>query len=110
MLSFILSIPCFVLLFVLLFEAFQKDEEVKNDLRKLFNLDSPVVRIFYVLVCVYAVVWLLGFLLPLSTVLAWISVVENLVAIVWFIQCLFSGLVSDWIFLLKMKFKSKSDK
>lgn len=106
MLSFILSIPCFILLWVLLFEVFQQDEEVKNDLRKLFNLDNPVVGVFFIVVCVYSVVWLLSFFLPLLTVLSWISLVEDVLAIIWFIQCLFSGLVSEWISLLKYKFKT----
>lgn len=108
MLSVIISLPGLFLLLVFIYTYFNKDDTEKvADLEEVFNLTSPIVKAFYWIVVASVVVWIVSFLLPVKSVYVMLDLLSNLVAIVWFIQCLYSGKVSTWISILKDKFKSE---
>lgn len=107
MLSVLISIPALILLWVMVFEFFIKDETERDEFRELFMLDSPIVRIFFVVVLISVLSWLVSFVLPIGPFVSIMNLVENIVGIVWFTNALFSGKVSIWFDILKDKLTSK---
>ena len=104
MLSVLISIPALILLWVMVFEFFIKDETERDE---LFMLDSPIARIFFVVVLISVLSWLVSFVLPIGPFVSIMNLVENIVGIVWFINALFAGKVSIWFDILKDKLTSK---
>lgn len=107
MLTVLISIPALILLWVMVFEYFIKDETERDEFRELFMLDSPIVRIFFVVVLISVLSWLVSFVFPIGPFVSIMNLVENIVGIVWFTNALFAGKVSIWVDILKDKLTSK---
>ncbi|MFS8319954.1 hypothetical protein ACMG5I_03390 [Escherichia coli] len=104
MLSVLFSIPSLVLIWLIVYEFFITDVNDKKEFVQLFLLDSPIVRIYYTIVCVSVLVWIVSFIFPLGSLVYTLNFMENVVAILWLIAAWYTGNVSIWIDILKSKF------
>lgn len=104
MLSVLFSIPSLVLIWLIVYEFFITDVNDKKEFVQLFLLDSPIVRIYYTIVCVSVLVWIVSFIFPLGSLVYTLNFMENVVAILWLIAAWYAGNVSIWINILKSKF------
>lgn len=103
MISTLATIPAMILM-LLLIAYFFVSEEKKNRMEELFELNTVLVsKVFLTVVFVAFGLSLLNFILPLSSVVAFVHLIETVIGIIWFIKCLFSGKVGLWYTLLKNK-------
>jgi hypothetical protein len=107
MLSVLITIPSLILLWVMVYQFFINDEKQREEFTELFLLETPIVRIFYAVVCISVLVWVVSFFFPIGAVVSTLQVTENFVGILWLLQALFAGKVSIWVDILKSKLTSK---